>query len=357
MDKSGVRDATLLVASILSVLVASYSAAATKTPMEIATPRSSLRSFVQARGVQIGAAVAEGPLRRESLYAQTLGREFSMLTPENAMKFEPLHPDLDRYNFGAADSIVAFAKANAMQVRGHTLVWHDELPRWLTERNFRHAEIMAILREHILTVVGRYRGQVVAWDVVNEAVADSGRLRNTIWLKGIGPDYIDLVFRWAHEADPQARLFYNDYGAEGLGRKSNAIYTLAQSLRKRGVPIHGVGLQMHVELESPPNLRDAAANMDRLAALGLEVHITEMDVRIKRPVTKEKLAAQARIYRDTLAVCLSTQSCKAFVLWGFTDRHSWIPQFFSGSDAGLIFDESYRPKPAYNGLMDVLLGR
>ena len=340
---------------ILLVVAASYAEAPMEKPAKISVPASSLRSLAQGRGVQIGAAVAGEPLRKEALYAQTLGREFSMLTPENVMKFEP-RPSPDRYDFADADALVAFAKANAMQVRGHTLVWHEILPRWLTERHFTRDELMAILRRHILTVVGRYRGRVAAWDVVNEAVTDGGSLRDTIWLKGIGPDYIDLAFRWAHEADPQARLFYNDYGGEGLGRKSDAIYDLVQSLQKRGVPIHGVGLQMHIRLESPPPLRDLAANMNRLAALGLQVHITEMDVRLKGRATEEALAAQARVYRDTLGVCLSAQNCKAFVLWGFTDRHSWIPQFFPGWGAALIFDESYRPKPAYTALIDALKG-
>ncbi len=342
---------------ILFIVAASYAEAPTEKPVKTSAPASSLRSLAQARGIQIGAAVAAGPVREEPLYAQTLRREFSMLTPENAMKFGPLHPDPDRYNFADADAIIAFAKANAMQVRAHTLVWHEELPRWLTERTVTREDLMANLRQHILTVVGRYRGRVVAWDVVNEAMADSGSLRDTIWLRGIGPDYIDLAFRWAHEADPKARLFYNDYGGEGLGRKSDAIYALVRSLQTRGVPIHGVGLQTHIRLESFPALRDVAANMNRLAALKLEVHITEMDVRIKGPVTEEALAAQARIYRDTLGVCLSVKNCKAFVLWGFTDRHSWIPQFFPGWGTALIFDESYRPKPAYTALMDALKGR
>jgi endo-1,4-beta-xylanase len=339
---------------ILFIVAASYAEAPTEKPVKVSAPASSLRSLAQARGIQIGAAVAAGPVREEPLYAQTLRREFSMLTPENAMKFGPLHPDPDRYNFADADAIIAFAKANAMQVRAHTLVWHEDLPRWLTERNVTREDLMPILRQHILTVVGRYRGRVAVWDVVNEAMADSGSLRDTIWLRGIGPDYIDLAFRWAHEADPQARLFYNDYGGEGLGRKSDAIYGLVRNLRTRGVPIHGVGLQMHIRLESSPALRDVAANMNRLAALKLEVHITEMDVRIEGPVTEEALSAQARIYRDTLGVCLSAKNCKAFVLWGFTDRHSWIPQFFPQWGAALIFDESYRPKPAYTALMDAL---
>ena len=251
-------------------------------------------------------------------------------------------------------SIVAFAERHDMQIRGHVLVWHQQLPSWLTEGNWTGDELMDILQEHIATVVGRYRGRIAAWDVVNEAVAGDGSLTDTIWLRGIGPEYIEMAFRWAHEADPDALLFYNDYGGEGLGRKSDAIYALVRDLLQRDVPIHGVGLQMHVGLDWSPKSQDVAANMERLSALGLEVHITEMDVKIEDPATEEELAKQARVYGDMLQVCLAAQNCKAFVLWGFTDRHSWIPYFFPGWDAALIFDKSYDPKPAYKALMDRL---
>jgi endo-1,4-beta-xylanase len=329
---------------------ATPTAALTQTP----TSTLSLRHFAQVRGIQIGAAVAAEPLRDEALYAETLAREFNMLTPENVMKFGPLRPSRDRYDFDKADAIVDFAEAHAMQVRGHVLVWHQQLPSWLTEGNWARDELIEILHEHIATVVGRYRGRIMAWDVVNEAVAGNGSLADTIWLRGIGPDYIDMAFHWAHEADPDARLFYNDYGGEGLGDKSEAIYALVHDLLQRGVPIHGVGLQMHVSVDQPRDPQDVTANMNRLSALGLEVHITEMDVMIKDPATENDLAKQARIYRDMLRVCLSAQNCKAFVLWGFTDHYSWIPGFNRGWDAALIFDKSYRPKPAYYALLDEL---
>jgi endo-1,4-beta-xylanase len=321
-----------------------------------ATPVSSLRSYAQARNISIGAAVMIEPLLGEDLYAETLAREFNMLTPENVMKFGPLRPSPDRFSFHEADVIVDFAEAHAMKVRGHTLVWHHQLPSWLTESNWSRDELIRILQEHIATVVGKYRGRIRVWDVLNEAIADDGSLRDTIWLRGIGPEYIDMAFRWAHEADPDALLFYNDHGGEGLGQKADAIYTLVQDLLQRGVPIHGLGLQTHVGLDSSPQPQDVAANMDRLSALGLEIHITEMDVRIEDPATEEKLVEQARVYRDMLEVCLFTQNCTAFVLWGFTDRYSWIPSCCKGWDAALIFDKSYRPKPAYNSLIDGLAG-
>lgn len=347
-----------LVLLISALFIASGCAPAPPPPLPMPTPalELSLRSFAQVHGIQIGAAVAFEPLVSDVLYAETLAREFSMLTTEDAMKFEPLHPGRDRYEFSYADTVVDFAEAHGLQVRGHTLVWHHTLPRWLIEGNWARHELIEILQEHIMTVVGRYRGRVVVWDVVNEAVADDGSLRDTIWLQGIGPEYIDMAFHWAHEADPDALLFYNDYGGEAKGQKSDAIYALVRDLLQRGVPIDGVGLQMHVRLDRSPKPQGVAANMKRLSALGLEVHITEMDVRIKDPATEEELAEQARVYSDMLKVCLSAENCKAFVLWGFADRYSWIPQFLPGWGSALIFDESYCPKPAYNALIDVLMG-
>jgi endo-1,4-beta-xylanase len=346
--------------AVLLPLALSCTSASSPTPAvaPTATPPPTLRTLAQERGIEAGAAVAPGPLRREPLYAQTLSREFSMLTPENAMKFGPVHPEPDRYDFADADYIVDFAEAYDMRVRGHTLVWHNQLPAWLTNGNWTRDELIDILREHITTMVGHYRGRVAAWDVVNEAVADDGSLRDTIWLRGIGPEYVDMAFRWAHEADPDALLFYNDYAAEGLNPKSDAVYALVRGMLDRGVPINGVGLQMHVSLRWPPDPEAVAANMARLGALGLQVHVTEMDVRIQdgAGTTDERLAAQAGVYGDMMGVCLASSACKAFVTWGFTDRHSWIPQFTGHPDAPLPFDESYRPKPAYYAIMDALAG-
>jgi endo-1,4-beta-xylanase len=344
----------------LSLLALALSCTSASSPIPDArptvTPAPSLRALAHERGIGIGAAVSAGPLRREPLYGETLAREFSMLTTENAAKFGPVHPEPDRYDFADADFIVGFAEAHDMQVRGHTLVWHNQLPAWLTDGTWTRDELIDILREHVTTVVGHYRGRVAAWDVVNEAVADDGSLRDTIWRRGIGPEYIDMAFRWAHEADPDALLFCNDYAGEDLGPKSDAVHALVQGLLERGVPINGVGLQMHVSLRWPPDPEDVAANMARLGALGLQVHVTEMDVRIQDGVgtTEERLAAQADIYRDMMDVCLESSACKAFVTWGFTDRHSWIPQHTGHPDAPLLFDESYRPKPAYHAIMDAL---
>ncbi len=331
------------------------------TPLP-APPGVSLRSLAQSRGILIGAE-AEGdavhqPLLRDETYRQILAREFNLVAPGGAMKLGPLRRERERYDFARADALVSFAQNNAMQVQGHVLVWFQALPRWLVQANLGRDDLISTLKEHITTVVGRYRGRVRYWDVVNEGLRHNGTLRNDFWRRGIGPDYIELAFRWAHEADPEARLFYNEAGGEGLGVKSDGVYELVRELLRRGVPIHGVGLQMHVSVDDFPAPEDVAANISRLADLiGVEIHISEMDVRIPMPVTEEKLNAQACIYRAILGACLSAPNCKSFVLWGFTDKYSWIPEYFPGTGSALIFDESYRPKPAYNALVDVLMRR
>lgn len=315
-----------------------------------------LRALAEKRGLRIGAAVAVRPLREEPQYRQVLAREFNLVTPENAMKLAPLRPARDRWAFEGADEIAAFAAGHGMQVRGHTLVWHNALPPWLTEGAFSRQELAGILQQHIEAVVGRYRGRVAAWDVVNEAVGPEGGLRDTFWARALGPQYLDLAFRWAHQADPGARLFYNDYQAEDLGAKSAAVYELAAGMLDRQVPISGVGLQMHIGLDRYPQPECLAANINRLAALGLQVQITELDVRIQggTGTREERLAEQARIYRQVMAACLSASGGTAFVMWGFTDRHSWIPWHTGRPDAALIFDESYQPKPAYQALLEAL---
>jgi endo-1,4-beta-xylanase len=226
-----------------------------------------LRSAAQAQQFLVGAAAGLRPLETDPVYAQTLAREYNVLTTENEMKFEPLRPTRSRFAFADADKILDFATAHGMKLRGHTLVWHGQLPRWLVNGNFSRDEVSAILREHIETVIGHYRGRVYAWDVVNEAIDDQGGLRQTFWSNMLGSDYIAQAFTLARAADPQATLLYNDYGGEALGVKSEAIYGLLKSLKGRGVPIDGIGLQSHFLLDQPPRMSEVAANLRRLAAL------------------------------------------------------------------------------------------
>ncbi len=315
-----------------------------------------LRALAETRGIDIGAAVAVGPLNGEPEYAEILGREFGMLVGENAFKWESLHLTRKLYYFDDTDRIVDFAEANGMKVRGHTLVWHNQNPSWLVRELKTREDAIAVLKEHISTVVGRYKGRIVAWDVVNEAVDDStGELRESPWLTAIGPDYIALAFQFAHEADPDAKLYYNDYGAEGIGGKGDAVFELVKGLKEQGVPIHGVGWQGHFQQSS--FIMDMKDNGRRVADLGLEISITELDVRIPIPPTDLMIEKQAEMDKKVTETCLALPNCKAIVTWGFTDKHSWVPGFFSGEGAALPFDESYQHKLAYSAIRAALLQR
>jgi endo-1,4-beta-xylanase len=245
-----------------------------------------------------------------------------------------------------------------MQVRGHTLVWHQQLPEWLSRGEFSREELIAVLRNHIQTVVGRYRGLVWAWDVVNEAFESDGSLRDSLWLRGIGPEYIEMAFRFAHEADPKALLFYNDFAAEGMNAKADAVYSLVSRLIHQGVPVNGVGMQMHLEAGKAPAAGEIEKNMNRLAALGVEIHVTEMDVRVALPVTEQKLAGQAETYREVIGACVSVEACRSITFWGVSDSHSWIATSgsFVGFGSALLMDEAYGFKPAYQGVHEALEG-
>ena len=326
----------------------------TVPPSPTVAPAPLLRSLAATRGFRIGTAVSYEYLRADSTYRDLVAREFNLLTTENDLKFGPVHPELERYDFEAGDALIEYAKDNDMAVRGHTLVWDWQNPSWLMEGNYSRDELINSLREHIYTVVGRYQGQISAWDVVNEALDPQGNLQDTFWLRGIGPDYIALAFQWTHEADPEAKLFYNDQAAEAMNAKSEAVYRLVRDLRDSGIPIDGVGLQMHVALNAVPPPGEVATNMARLGELGLEVAITEMDVRLGPEITPEKLQRQADIYRELLSVCLQAENCNTLVVWGATDAYSWLPELTGMPDAGVLFDLQYQPKPALKALVETL---
>ncbi len=314
-----------------------------------------LRALAAQRGRHIGSAADRG-LRYTGTdltrFKKLLAREFDVLTPENDMKHERIHTARTVYRFEPADSIVAFADSSGMRVRGHPLVWHRQLAPWLTSGSFTPAEGRSLLQEHITTVVNHYRGRLLAWDVVNEALADDGSLRPSVWLDLVGRDYIELAFRWARDADPSVALFYNDYNIEGINAKSDSAFALLRDLRARGVPIDGVGLQAHFIAGGVP--ATLGQNISRFASLGLKVHITELDVRVPVPSTAAVLQTQAQNYRDVLQTCLSYPACELVSVWGLSDRESWIPGAFPGFGEALLFDASYQPKAAFSAVYGAL---
>jgi endo-1,4-beta-xylanase len=304
-------------------------------------------SPMRGHSVLIGTAV-DPALLSESQYIFTLVQEFDMVEAENSMKWATIHPAKNIYDFRAGDDLLNFAEKHGMKTRGHCLLWRLALPKWLGAADLKMDQV---LHDHIRTVVSHYRGRVFAWDVVNEAFASNGSLENSHWYNrpginvGPGTAYIEMAFRWARESDASAKLFYNDFGAEEINAKSDAIYAMVKDFKRRGIPIDGVGFQTHLTLEGL-NIQSFRANMERFVALGVEVHITELDVAIPKHAVFG-YARQARVYQSIFKACLETQGCTAIQVWGFTDKHSWIPGNTAGryEDANL-FDASYTPKPA-----------
>ena len=328
----------------------------------------SLRQAGDRDGVLVGTAVRPSQLS-ETAYASTLAREFSMVEAEDAMKWAILRPDQATYDFRQGDEVVRFAQAHQMKVRGHCLVWGRYNPDWLTQGHFTTRQLSRLLHEHITRVMKHYRSQVFAWDVVNEGLDENGDVRDSLWYNqpGIGwsqkgTAYIEQVFRWAHKADPHALLFYNEAEGEGLNRKSDAIYTMVKDFKRRGVPIDGVGLQMHIPTldgEIPAIIATISANIARLTALGVQVHITELDVSL--PVNSnglprpDDLRRQAEVYRGIVRACLNSAGCTAIQTWGFTDKYSWIGSHSRNARGqALPFDRAYQAKPAYRAILEEL---
>ena len=330
------------------------------TPTSPSTPAPAepdpLRTAAASAGKRIGTAVQSSYLN-DARYAAVFGRHFDYVTAEYEMKWDPIERTRGVEDFSAGDAIVNFAAARGMRVRGHALVWHQAVPSWVNALSA--ADLRVEFERHIRSVAAHFRGRVYAWDVVNEAIADgTGELRDSMFRQKLGDRYIADAFRIAREADPQALLYYNDYSGEGLGTKSDAIYNLVSGLRAQGVPIDGVGLQMHVRAGGPPSEANVAANMRRLAALGLRVNISEMDVRVGDigGATPANLETQKAVYRSMVAVCVAEPACESVTFWGFTDAHSWIYNQY-GADAPLLFDTQYAPKPAFYGVFDALMRR
>jgi GH35 family endo-1,4-beta-xylanase len=299
--------------------------------------------------MKLGAAVNHAHLwdAAEPAYEGTFAREFDSLTPEYELKVDQLLPQPSAWDFGVADRLLAYAESHGKELRGHTLVWHRALPAWMLERSWTREELLAFLHGYVSTVVGRYRGRIAEWDVANEVFDDDGTWRSSLWYDVIGPDYVEAAFRFAREADPSARLWYNDYGAERVNPKSDAILALAARLRAAGLA-DGVGFQAHFSAGSYTTEGELSANLARFADAGLEVGITELDVSMaSAPGTLEdRLRLQAGIYAGVASACRAQPACRRVTVWGVTDKYGWL----GGEALPLPFDASYAPKPAWSAL-------
>lgn len=335
-----------------------------KAPTELPTPP--LKALAEDRGLQIG-SFASLKYLRERPYSSLLTSEFEYLIidGEPNWKFETheLRPAIDKFDFTELDHVFKFADENNMPVRVQHMLWGDDkwLPDWLKNGNYSKQELMDIIKNHIMTVGQRYKGKVREYTVVNESFSrkNTGVGGNKDWWRErLGEDYIDSAFKWAREADPNAILILNDYSNETEGEVSNSVYEYVKSARARGVPIDAIGMQMHMGGNNPPSKADVAKNMKRFGDLGVKVYITEFDVNMHDvKETKEKEdQIQAKVYGDMLGACLvvGPSVCPNFGFLGLIDRQSWYHGIGLSDANPLMFDDNYKPKPAFFEVRRVL---
>lgn len=344
-------------------------------PTRTQTPRPlGLRDFANKRGLEIGTQIVNSMLRYAP-YRNTAATEFNLAIIDGELHWNlaapPFRPDRTHYNFAYADRVVDFARANGMEVQAHHLVWGYDmfLPEWLVKGNFSRDDLLAILHENIQTILKHYQGRVSEYVVVNEAFTPSGYVQN-FWYNNLGPDYIEMSFRWAREADPNAILIYSDFDAEVIDDKSNRIYEMVKDFKARGVPIDGIGMQMHwlnpaYQTNGIPSKQEVIANMKRFGELGVKIYVTEFDVNLAnvQGTQQQRRNYEAQVYKEMVEACLESEVCKSFSMFGFTDAMSWYtisscPGCFGDPNAEpLVFDKDYKPKPAYFAVRDALLGK
>ncbi|KAG8629142.1 hypothetical protein KVT40_003007 [Elsinoe batatas] len=284
--------------------------------------------------------------------------DFNSITPENAQKWESTEPARGQFTFDQADAHVKYATDNKLQIHCHTLVWHSQLPTWVSEGGFDNATLIQVMREHIQAIAGRYKGRCTRWDVVNEALNEDGTYRESVFYDTIGEAYIPIAFKIAHEVDPKAKLFYNDYNLEYAEAKALGAQRIVKLIKSYGVKIDGVGLQAHLASESTPTAPGPAPDEATLTkALRLytsekvDVVYTEIDIRMNTPATPEKLVVAAAAWERVARSCLAEKRCVGMTVWGVSDKYSWIPGVFAGEGAALLWDENYQKKPTYGGFL------
>lgn len=302
-----------------------------------------------------------------TIYESTHKANFNIVVAENEMKFDATEPSRGSFSFTKGDKLMAYAAANGMQVRGHALAWHSQVPSWVSTLaqqvesagGSARDTLLSVLKTHIDSVVGHYKGKIREWDVVNEAINDNGthgwRSEGSVWYQYIGRDFIDSAFVWAHKADPDAKLYYNDYALEwgmGTGTKAQFAYdSIAVRLKNAGIYITGIGTQTHIQnthTSTPSNLRTLAS---KLKSIGMTMQITELDIgfALGTAISDADYAAQGHLYRQFMDLFLEAENMEAFVIWGFSDKYSWLKD--QSKYNGLIFDSSFAKKPAYDSLV------
>ena len=357
-----------LIAILITLLLqyASFSNAQTVKNNAAATTGKGLKDYYN-NYFTTGVAVSPGSIKNEE-EVQLILQNFGSITPENAMKMGPIHPTEKEYNWIDADAIVDFAVQHNLKIRGHNLCWHEQTPNWFFKDSagnlITKAVLLQRLKDHITTVVNRYKGKIYAWDVVNEAIDDNPNnfLRNSLFYQICGEDFIDKAFEYAHAADPDAILFYNDYNTERK-EKTDRIYTLLKNLKEKGVPVNAVGLQGHWSIFEPTQ-NELEYTIQKFASLGLTIQVTEMDVSVykweKEPriksatdidvLTPELENQQAQKYKMLFSIFRKyKQYITGITFWNISDRSTWLDTYpvKGRKNYPLLFDTNLQPKKAF----------
>ncbi|KAI0091083.1 endo-1,4-B-xylanase A [Irpex rosettiformis] len=316
------------------------------------TSTAKLNTLAKAKGKLYFGSATDNPELTNTAYVAILSDSttFGQITPGNSMKWDATEPTQGQFSWTGADQIVNLATTNGQVLRGHNCVWHNQLPSWVSSGSFTSAQLTSIIQNHCSTLVGHYKGQIYSWDVVNEPFNDDGTWRTDVFYNTLGTDYIQIALNAARSADPAAKLYINDYNIEYPGAKSTAMQSLVKTLKAASVPLDGIGLQSHFIVGSVPSTSSLESNMNAFVALGVEVAITELDIRMTLPTTPTLLAQQKTDYTSVISACQAVDQCVGITIWDWTDKYSWVPSTFSGQGAALPWDENFQKKPAYDGI-------
>lgn len=347
------------------VLLATVAFFVNERPKSPSLPEPSLRELATKNGLTFGNHAIRSHLN-DKPYTDILTSQFDVALADNTPNWYftdgGLRPSATTYNWKGMDEVVGFAETNNMAIEAHHYVWGEEkwLPEWLKKGNYSKEQLYTLLREHIVTVGNRYGGKIAQWTVVNEAFTRKQHLfgLNDWWADntGGGTEYIDNAFKWAHEADPKSELLLNDFNNEAINETSNAMYEYVKGALARGVPIDGIGMQMHIDGVHPPLKDEVVANMNRFSDLGIKVFVTEFDVNMDNVKANgaDKDKIQENIYYEMVRACIEANACEQFSFLGITDAETWYNHIGLKDPRPLMFDKKYQPKPAFWGVRTAL---
>ncbi|KAI9701661.1 MAG: hypothetical protein M1820_006432 [Bogoriella megaspora] len=366
---------SIVAISLLAGLAASQTNTSATTTLVATATGTGLNDAAKATGKLYFGTAADIPGDEQSdtyyLAEYNNTSDFGATTPANIMKYEFTEPAQGQFNYTQADQFVALAQASNKLIRCHNLIWKSELPTWLTSGNWTNATLSAVLTNHVTNLITHFGNECYAWDVVNEALNDDGSGdgydNSSIWYQVIGPAYVPLAFQAATQAVQAAnlsvKLYYNDYNIENPGTKSTGAQTIVSQLKAWGLQIDGVGLESHFIVGETPDQATQQSNMEAFTALGVDVAITELDVRLTLPATEETETQQVVDYYNSVAACVAVDGCVGITVWDFVDTYSWIPSTFTGQGYGDLFLQAngantpLTKKAAYDGALEALTGQ